>query len=74
MRSLTELIDTKEPAWTSFLQQWIKEAKNMVEVLPKDKNKADSTLYKVQVTTHSTHTSSAAYPRHWEASGFIKSN
>jgi hypothetical protein len=53
LRPLTELINTKEPAWTDFLQQWIKDAKNHVEVLPKDKDKADSSLYKSQVTTRS---------------------
>ncbi|MFI5148202.1 MAG: DUF2625 domain-containing protein [Bacteroidia bacterium] len=54
MRPLKELINTKEPAWTNFLQKWIKEAKNTVEILPKDSAKADSALYKSQVTTHST--------------------
>ncbi|MBC7862721.1 MAG: DUF2625 domain-containing protein [Bacteroidia bacterium] len=53
MKSVTELINTKEPAWTLFVQQWIKDAKNPVEVLPKDKAKADSSLYKSQVTTRS---------------------
>jgi len=53
LRSLSELINTKEPAWTDFLLTWIKEAKNVVEVLPKNQIKADSTLYKSQVTTRS---------------------
>ncbi|MCX6182000.1 MAG: DUF2625 domain-containing protein [Bacteroidetes bacterium] len=53
MKPLSSLINTVEPAWTDFLQQWIKEAKNHVEVLPKDKVKADSALYKAQVTTRS---------------------
>jgi hypothetical protein len=53
LRPLSELINTKEPAWTDFLQQWIKDAKNHVEVLPKNKEKADSSLYKSQVTTRS---------------------
>ena len=53
LRPLAELINTKEPAWTDFLQQWIKDAKNNVEVLPKDKEKANSSLYKSQVTTRS---------------------
>lgn len=52
-RPLSELINTKEPAWTTFLQQMIKDAKNPVEVLPKDSEKADSALYKSQVTTRS---------------------
>ncbi|MFI5141957.1 MAG: DUF2625 domain-containing protein, partial [Bacteroidia bacterium] len=53
IRQLNELINTKEPAWTDFLQTWIKEAKNQVEVLPKDKKRADSALYYTQVTTRS---------------------
>ncbi|MGZ6519566.1 MAG: DUF2625 family protein, partial [Bacteroidia bacterium] len=52
-RPLNELINIKESAWTSFLQTWIKEAKNEVQVLPKDDKKADSALYKAQVTTRS---------------------
>lgn len=53
LRPLSELINTKESAWTAFLQQSIKDAKNHVEVLPKEKEKADSSLYKSQVTTRS---------------------
>lgn len=53
LRPLSELINSKEPAWTDFLLAWIKEAKNSVEVLPKNQLKADSALYKSQVTTRS---------------------
>lgn len=53
IRPLSELINKKEPAWTLFLEKAIKEATNHVEVLPKDKKKADSALYKTQVTTRS---------------------
>lgn len=52
LRPLNELINTKEPAWT-FVKQWIAEAKNPVEVLPKDSLRADIALYQTQVTTHS---------------------
>lgn len=52
-RPLSELINTKEPAWTDFLKQMITDAKNHVEILPKDVEKADSALYKSQVTTRS---------------------
>ena len=52
-RPLSELINTKEPAWTDFLKKWIKEAKNHVEVLPKNPKRADSALYHAQVTTRS---------------------
>ncbi|MBI3235564.1 MAG: DUF2625 domain-containing protein [Bacteroidetes bacterium] len=53
-RQLSELINTKESAWNNFIQQWIKDSKNFVEVLPKDPLKADSTLYKSQITTRSS--------------------
>jgi hypothetical protein len=52
-RPLSELINTKESAWTDFLQKWIKEATNKIEILPKDKARADSALYNSQVTTRS---------------------
>ena len=53
LRPLSELINSEESAWTGILQQMIKDAKNDVEVLPKNKEKADSSLYKSQVTTRS---------------------
>lgn len=53
-RPLSELINHQESAWNDFLQTWIKEAKNKVEVLPKDSERADSALYYSQVTTRST--------------------
>jgi hypothetical protein len=52
MRTVDELINTKEPGWT-LVQNWIKEAKNKVEVLPCDTGKAKDALYKTQVTTRS---------------------
>ncbi len=52
LRPLDQLINKQEPAW-DFVKQWIKEAKNFVEVLPKDAVRADSALYQTQVTTRS---------------------
>jgi len=52
MRPLEELIVKDNSTW-SMLQQWIKEAKNPVVVLPKNNARADSALYLTQVTTHS---------------------
>jgi Protein of unknown function DUF2625 len=54
MRPINELVVKNGAAWTDFLQQAIKEATNHVEVLPKDNIRADSALYKCQVTTRST--------------------
>ncbi|WP_228519057.1 DUF2625 family protein [Flavobacterium sp. LC2016-12] len=53
MKSAEELIDKKDPAWTT-VEGWIKTAKNKVEVLPVEDIKAKETLYKVQVSTHSS--------------------
>ena len=52
LKPLSALINKDDPGW-SLVQQWIKEAKNKVEVLPKDSLRADSALYKTQVTTRS---------------------
>lgn len=52
MKPSDQLINKQEPAW-DFVKQWIKEAKNKVEVLPKDNLRADSALYQSQVTTRS---------------------
>jgi hypothetical protein len=52
LKPLEELINKQEPAW-DFVKQWIKDAKNVVEVLPKDAVRADSALYQTQVTTRS---------------------
>lgn len=53
MKSAEELIDKKDPAWTT-VEGWIKTAKNKVEVLPVEDIKAKETLYKAQVSTHSS--------------------
>jgi hypothetical protein len=52
MRSLEELINKTDPGWT-FVKQWIDDAKNKVEILPVDPEKANDALYKTQVTTRS---------------------
>lgn len=52
MKPVNELIDEKDPGW-KLVQEWIKEAKNKVEVLPADPQKAKDALYKTQVTTKS---------------------
>lgn len=51
-RSLNELIDTQDPAWP-LVQQWIKDAKNSVEVLPVNRTRAEEVLLYLQVTTRS---------------------
>lgn len=52
MRTLTELINTDEPAW-EIVSDWIGKAKNKIEVLPKDQKRAEETLVQTQVTTRS---------------------
>ena len=52
MKPLDQLINKQEPAW-DFVKIWIKDAKNLVVVLPKDSVRADSALYQTQVTTRS---------------------
>ncbi len=53
MRTLKELINTKEPAW-DLIQEWAKNAKNDYEILEKNKEYAEKELVDAQVTTHST--------------------
>ena len=52
MRPIEELINTKDSGWP-FVTEWIKSAKNKVEILPVDNQKAKDALYKTQVTTRS---------------------
>ena len=52
MRPVEELINRIEPGWT-VVNDWIKSAKNKVEILPADTLKSKDALYKTQVTTHS---------------------
>lgn len=52
MRQVEELINKTDPGWIP-VDEWIKSAKNKVEVLPVDTSKAKDALYKTQVTTRS---------------------
>jgi len=52
MRPVNELINKDDSGWP-IVQQWIKDAKNKVEVLSCDAEKAKDALYKIQVTTRS---------------------
>lgn len=52
MRRLDELLDKNDSGWP-LIQQWIKEAKNQVNVFPCDTLRAKDALYKSQVSTHS---------------------
>ena len=52
MRALDELIDTNEPGW-ALIKEWLKEAKNGYEILPRDESRAQSELLGLQVTTRS---------------------
>lgn len=52
MRTLQELINNDEPGWP-IVQEWIKLAKNKVEILPCDKARAEKSLINTQVTTRS---------------------
>ena len=53
MRPVEELINKTDPGWT-LVEDWIKSAKNKVEILTVDTTKAKDALYKIQVTTRST--------------------
>ena len=50
MRALDELIDTNEPGW-ALIEEWLKEAKNNYEILPRDESRAQSELLGLQVAT-----------------------
>ncbi len=52
MRPVEELINESDSGWP-FVQEWIKSAKNKVDILPVDKQKSKDALYKTQVTTRS---------------------
>lgn len=52
MRSIDELINKTEPGWI-LVNEWIDSAKNKVEVLPVDTERAKDALFKTQVTTRS---------------------
>jgi hypothetical protein len=52
LRSLDQLINTKERYWP-FILELKEKATNVVEILPKDNARSDSALYRAQVTTRS---------------------
>lgn len=52
MKELKELINLEEPGW-EIVSEWLKEAKNHYEVLPRNQKRAEEELLKAQVTTRS---------------------
>lgn len=52
MRSLDELIN-REDSGFKLITEWIKDAKNQIEILPRELSKAEDALYRTQVTTRS---------------------
>lgn len=52
MRTLQELINKEEPGWP-IVKEWINLAKNKIEVLPTDAQKAEKALVNTQVSTRS---------------------
>ncbi|MCF6405461.1 DUF2625 domain-containing protein [Chitinophaga filiformis] len=52
MRTVEELINKTDPGWI-LVAEWIKSAKNKVEILPVDTTTARDALHKTQVTTRS---------------------
>ena len=52
MRTIEELVDLNEPGW-DLVSEWLKDAKNKYEILPKDDVNAERELLNVQVTTRS---------------------
>jgi len=53
MKTLKELIDVSNPAWT-LIQDWISKSTNNATVLPVDMKNAEDTLYNLQFSTKST--------------------
>jgi hypothetical protein len=52
MRTLSELINLKEPAWP-MVQEWLKRARNQHQVLEVDRARSEQVLVALQVTTRS---------------------
>ncbi|AWH87029.1 hypothetical protein HYN59_14010 [Flavobacterium album] len=52
MKPVEQLINTAEPGWV-LVNEWIGEAKNKIEVLPANTEKAKEALYSLQITTRS---------------------
>lgn len=52
MRALEWLIDANEPD-QELVEEWLKEAKNSYEILPRNEDRAQSEILGLQVTTRS---------------------
>lgn len=52
MKKVSELINVDEPGWV-LVAEWINDATNKVEILPKNEKEADNALYQTQVSTRS---------------------
>lgn len=52
MKILNELINESEPGW-DLLRQWLAEAKNPYEILPREQKRAEEELLGLQVSTRS---------------------
>ncbi|STY62188.1 DUF2625 domain-containing protein [Mannheimia haemolytica] len=52
MKRLDELINVEEPAF-ELIQEWLKEATNHYEILPKEQRRAEKELIHLQITTRS---------------------
>jgi hypothetical protein len=52
MKTIQELINIEEPGWV-LVAEWINDATNKVEVLPKNEKEADNALYQTQVSIRS---------------------
>ena len=52
MRTLQELVNTEDPGWP-VIKEWISMAKNKVEILPCERQRAEKSLIHTQVTTRS---------------------
>ena len=48
MRTLEELINKEEPGW-DLVQEWMQEATNPYEVLPRDAKRAEAELLNAQL-------------------------
>jgi len=52
MRTLQELVNTEDSGWP-IVKEWIEKAKNKVEILPCERQRAEKALINTQVTTRS---------------------
>jgi len=52
MKTIQELIYIEETGW-ALVTEWINDATNQVEILPKNDKEADNVLYQTQVSTRS---------------------